>query len=626
MCDGIDNDCNGLVDDTPADGVVLYADADGDGFGDPALPLLTCSEVDGFVSDATDCDDTSDLALPGGTEVCDGLDNDCDGTTDANTVPGDFVTIQDAIDGLADGDEICVGAGTWSEPFDLSGRALTLVGAGGADATSLQLSSAELPFVTASDTPKGGQVALRGFTVTGMDAVAGNALAGGFLYASDGVVALTDVVLDGNRYTVLDDAYVFGGLVHTRGGSLTLTDVAMSDLEIELLGTHEDSFPSLEGGALYTLATTLEVDGLDVSDVRLTTDGVAGCWMRGVVLAVDGGAPATMHDVTASEVILEATCDYGAGVQGAVAALRGQVALSDWYLHDVSATLTAESAGVQGVLFADDLAGTIDGMELRDNTLTATSLGDYSGFVTGSATLEASTSEPLAVSHLTVIGNTTSSVGPSWSFVMGGGLYADGGTYQWLDVRDNTALASDTAVGGGAYLSAWIAPLAVTQAIVAGNTSGGTDTAYALAGGLALDGSRIMEVQHVDIVGNDAVATEWASAGGLFVVAEGELHVQHSNISHNTVSAPETSAAAVSNQADQPTSWATTNVWGNTGASALAGFDTDPSTVSGNLVQDPLHTDLSPADPEQWDLTLQASSPLLEADVGAYGGKDGASW
>ena len=59
-----------------------YEDGDSDGYGDASITSLSCSQPSGFVSDATDCDDGDSAIKPSATEVCDGIDNDCDGDID----------------------------------------------------------------------------------------------------------------------------------------------------------------------------------------------------------------------------------------------------------------------------------------------------------------------------------------------------------------------------------------------------------------------------------------------------------------------------------------------------------------------------------------------------------------
>ena len=82
-CDGVDNDCDSLVDEEDAvDAVVWYADVDGDGFGDADNTTLACSLPFGFVADAGDCDDFDADVRPTALEICDALDNDCDGLVD----------------------------------------------------------------------------------------------------------------------------------------------------------------------------------------------------------------------------------------------------------------------------------------------------------------------------------------------------------------------------------------------------------------------------------------------------------------------------------------------------------------------------------------------------------------
>ncbi len=79
-CDGLDNDCNGETDE----GVLgeLFEDLDGDQHGDPLRPGPGCTESPGWSSLGDDCDDAEPLAWTGRTEVCDGVDNDCNGLID----------------------------------------------------------------------------------------------------------------------------------------------------------------------------------------------------------------------------------------------------------------------------------------------------------------------------------------------------------------------------------------------------------------------------------------------------------------------------------------------------------------------------------------------------------------
>jgi hypothetical protein len=80
-CDGVDNDCDGSVDEDDAvDAGTWYADSDGDGFGDATTTTLACTAPTGSVDDATDSDDGDPSVHPDAAEVCgDGIDNDCDG-------------------------------------------------------------------------------------------------------------------------------------------------------------------------------------------------------------------------------------------------------------------------------------------------------------------------------------------------------------------------------------------------------------------------------------------------------------------------------------------------------------------------------------------------------------------
>lgn len=79
-CDGLDNDCDSATDE----GLLLsfYADSDADGFGDPGQALQECEAPSGYVEDDQDCADDDAQIYPGATEVCDGVDNNCDNEID----------------------------------------------------------------------------------------------------------------------------------------------------------------------------------------------------------------------------------------------------------------------------------------------------------------------------------------------------------------------------------------------------------------------------------------------------------------------------------------------------------------------------------------------------------------
>jgi hypothetical protein len=84
VCDGIDNNCNGTADEGLTF-ATYYADADGDGYGNPAsTPVVSCTGVapTGMVGNGLDCNDTNPDIGPNAVEVCDGVDNNCDGTVD----------------------------------------------------------------------------------------------------------------------------------------------------------------------------------------------------------------------------------------------------------------------------------------------------------------------------------------------------------------------------------------------------------------------------------------------------------------------------------------------------------------------------------------------------------------
>jgi hypothetical protein len=85
--DTLDNDCDGVQNEPGATGCQsFFADTDGDGYGNAAVAICACSAGPGMVSNSADCNDANTSVFPGAPEVANGLDDDCDGSTDEGTI------------------------------------------------------------------------------------------------------------------------------------------------------------------------------------------------------------------------------------------------------------------------------------------------------------------------------------------------------------------------------------------------------------------------------------------------------------------------------------------------------------------------------------------------------------
>ncbi len=159
-CDDADNDCDGAVDEdvaVPTWYADTYGDTDGDTYGDTyggaasvvscdaPVAVDSCAAPDGYVGDATDCDDDRPATHPDAAEIWyDGVDQACDGGSDfdqdgdgqdaASAGPDCDDTDAAAYDGAAeiwyDGvDEDCAGG----NDYDQDGDGLVALAEGGDD-------------------------------------------------------------------------------------------------------------------------------------------------------------------------------------------------------------------------------------------------------------------------------------------------------------------------------------------------------------------------------------------------------------------------------------------------------------------------------------------------------------
>jgi hypothetical protein len=80
VCDGNDNNCNSMVDEGVR--TTFYRDNDADGYGSPGMTMSACTMPAGYVANNTDCNDMAMSIRPGATEICNATDDNCSGAPD----------------------------------------------------------------------------------------------------------------------------------------------------------------------------------------------------------------------------------------------------------------------------------------------------------------------------------------------------------------------------------------------------------------------------------------------------------------------------------------------------------------------------------------------------------------
>ena len=120
VCNGEDDDCDGDVDEDAVDAVAWYADEDGDEVG-AGEGVVACDAPTGYVDVDGDCDDADATVNPSADELCNGVDDDCDGSVDEDAVDTVLLYADADGDGLGDpavSEDRCAGDGWVTDSTD----------------------------------------------------------------------------------------------------------------------------------------------------------------------------------------------------------------------------------------------------------------------------------------------------------------------------------------------------------------------------------------------------------------------------------------------------------------------------------------------------------------------------
>ncbi len=186
---------------------------------------------------------------------------------DIINVPGDFPTIQEAIDAAMDGDEVEVHPGTYFETIDFLGKTITVRSSGGPEVTIID--AQQTGTVVTCNSGEGANTVLDGFTLTGgvgtpsvngfTDGGAGIPSVNGFtdgggMYNSNSSPTVTNCTFSGNTAD-------FGGGVYNTNSSPMVTNCTFSGNTANFGGgmCNNSSSPTVAGSTFMANSTPIVV-------------------------------------------------------------------------------------------------------------------------------------------------------------------------------------------------------------------------------------------------------------------------------------------------------------------------------------------------------------------------------
>ena len=336
ICDGLDNDCDGVLPDDEVDG-------DGDGW-------ILCA----------DCNDTDWEINPGireskGAGNCDdGLDNDCDGLVDTDIecvavyVPLSLPTIQAGINSAVDGDLVLVASGTYVENINFIGKDITVKSEAGAEETII-------------DGQNGGSVVLF------------------FNGETEGAVIEGFTIRNGKSHRPSSSSFLGGG-IYCESSSPTIKNCKIVDNE----AYGYVGIPSVDrglGGGIFCGSASPTIINCIISG-----NLVCGMWAAGAGIYYEGPSSQTITNCTIADNFVG---DYGfVGAGGGIYAYGGvSLSITNCIVWGNSAEIAPQIFGFPTVFYSD-IQGGFPGIRNINSDPLFVGSGDYH-LVAGSPCIDA---------------------------------------------------------------------------------------------------------------------------------------------------------------------------------------------------------------------------------------------
>ncbi len=537
-CNDVDDNCDGSIDEgLPT--YLYYADADGDGYGDAlGKPAEDCGAPAGYVENPDDCDDGDPAVNPEAVEdPCDGVDNDCDATT------------SDTPDADGDGFSMC------DDCDDGNGSINPGVAEVHCDGVDNDCDG------TTEDAPDADG---DGFDVCGSDCDDGDPAIG------DG----TWIPADHATVQAAIQAATDGDLICVDAGTYS-ENIDFQGKDVHLLGVHGPQSTVLQAASAASVVRMTSGEGSGAVLQGFTITGGAAVYGGGIW--IEDGSP------TLTELIVEDNeSDIPGGGAGIYIGARNASSspnLSWLVVQDNRASENGGGVMVHGL--GSPVTVHLDNVMLLDNSAVYNAAGLYGYAQSSSVTVE--------VTHALIAGNTSTNS-------YGGG---------WFCAQTGRSVVAN-----------------LRNVIVAGNVTDWYGGGLGFSSGGDVDGT----LENCALVGNQAYA------GGAIYNHAYSTSLDQVVIANNTASHD---GGGVYKEASASLSASYCDAWSNS-PNNYAGMS-DPTGTSGNLSLDPGFLDTSGGDPVYWDLHLSATSALVDqgsgsdpdgstADIGPYGGADADGW